>query len=85
MAKSAIVKADVESDNLEAHVALCHQRYENLERRLTTIEDKVEHIHTDPFDIGKTRTALDGRAIDLDIVMYGRLRELAELFKGQVD
>ena len=47
MAKSAIIKADVESDNLEAHVALCHQRYQNLERRLTTIEEKVEHIHTD--------------------------------------
>jgi len=49
------------------------------------IPEIVEHIHTDPFDIGKTRTALDGRAFDLVIVMYGRLRELAELFKGQVD
>ncbi len=47
MAKSAIVKSDVEKDNLEAHVALCHQRYEVLERRLSAIEVKVEHIHSD--------------------------------------
>ena len=38
---------DLEKENLEAHVDLCQQRYENLNSRLTKIEDKVEHIHTD--------------------------------------
>ena len=38
---------DLEKENLEAHVDLCEQRYRNLESRLTKIEEKVEHIHTD--------------------------------------
>jgi len=37
----------LEKENLEAHVDLCEQRYKNLESRLTKIEEKVEHIHTD--------------------------------------
>ena len=38
---------ELERENLEAHVDLCQQRYENLEGRLTKIEKKVEHIHSD--------------------------------------
>lgn len=38
---------DLEKENLEAHVDLCQQRYEQLEGRLDKIESKVEHIHTD--------------------------------------
>mgnify|MGYP000016854525 FL=1 len=38
---------DLERENLEAHVDLCQQRYENLNSRLTKIEEKVEHIHND--------------------------------------
>ena len=38
---------DLEKENLEAHVDLCQQRYEQLEGRLTKIEQKVEHIHND--------------------------------------
>lgn len=37
----------LEKENLEAHVDLCQQRYEQLESRLTKIEEKVEHIHSD--------------------------------------
>ena len=37
----------LEKKNLEAHVDLCEQRYVALEGRLTKIEKKVEHIHTD--------------------------------------
>lgn len=37
----------LEKENLEAHVDLCAQRYEVLEGRLTKIEQKVEHIHSD--------------------------------------
>ena len=36
----------LEKENLEAHVDLCEQRYENLNTRLTKIEEKVEHIQT---------------------------------------
>ena len=37
----------LERENLEAHVELCEQRYNNLELRLSKIETKVEHIHAD--------------------------------------
>jgi predicted nucleic acid-binding Zn-ribbon protein len=37
----------IEKESLEAHVELCQQRYETLERRLGDIEDKVEKIHED--------------------------------------
>jgi len=45
----------------------------------------VEHIHTDPFDAGKTSKALGSRSFDLVVVMYGRLRELAALCEGRAD
>jgi hypothetical protein len=32
---------DIEKENSEAHVELCAQRYENLDKRLTNIETKV--------------------------------------------
>ena len=37
----------LERENLEAHVDLCEQRYNNLELRLSKIETKVEHIPAD--------------------------------------
>lgn len=38
---------DLEKQSLEAHVDLCAVRYEQMDRRLTSIESKVENIHTD--------------------------------------
>ena len=38
---------DLEKQNLEAHVDLCEQRYNNLEKRLGKVEEKVQHIHDD--------------------------------------
>lgn len=32
---------DIEKENLESHVELCALRYQNLETRLKTIENKV--------------------------------------------
>ena len=46
----------LEKKNLEAHVELCQERYEQLEARLTKIEDKVEHIHKDITDGQKSMT-----------------------------
>jgi len=37
----SIPLADIEKENLEAHVVLSHQRYASLDERLTRIEDKV--------------------------------------------
>lgn len=39
--------ANIEKENLEAHVELCQQRYEVLERRLTAVEHKLSDVHTD--------------------------------------
>lgn len=37
---------DIEKENLEAHVELCAQRYDALEKRLTSIETKVATLQT---------------------------------------
>ena len=47
---------DLEKENLEAHVDLCQERYEQLEGRLTKIEEKVEHIHRDITEGQKSMT-----------------------------
>lgn len=47
---------DLERENLEAHVDLCQQRYENLEGRLTKIEEKVDSIHHDVVEGQKSMT-----------------------------
>ena len=46
----------LERENLEAHVDLCEQRYNNLELRLSKIETKVEHIHADITNNNKSMT-----------------------------
>jgi hypothetical protein len=35
---------EIEKTNLEAHVDLCAQRYENLDKRLTSIEAKFSTL-----------------------------------------
>lgn len=35
---------DIEKTNLEAHVDLCAQRYESLDKRLTSIEGQVQGL-----------------------------------------
>lgn len=35
---------DIEKENLEAHVELCSQRYDALEKRLSSIESKVSNL-----------------------------------------
>jgi nucleoside-diphosphate-sugar epimerase len=44
----------------------------------------VEHVHTDPFDRDALEHALAGRTYDVALVMYGRLREVAEVLVGKV-
>lgn len=36
---------DIEKENLEAHVELCAQRYDALERRLSSVETKIVNLH----------------------------------------
>ena len=40
----------LERESLEAHVDLCALRYEALDRRLNSLEEKVDDIHNDIVD-----------------------------------
>ena len=69
---------ELEKQNLEAHVDLCEQRYNNLELRLSKIETKVEHIHADITNgnksmvkviIGATGTIIAGLLSTLVVVL----------------
>lgn len=60
---------DIEKENLEAHVELCAQRYEQLDIRLTSIEKKVStlqetieksHLSTIKVLIGTAGTVIVG-------------------------
>lgn len=44
----------LEKTSLEAHVDLCAIRYEQLDSRLTNLEEKVEEIHNDIQDGNKS-------------------------------
>ena len=41
---STIQSTQLEKESLEAHVDLCALRYENLDRRLTNVEEKLDDI-----------------------------------------
>ncbi|MCC6197855.1 MAG: hypothetical protein IT518_25670 [Burkholderiales bacterium] len=49
-----------------------------------SIPASVEHIHTDAFDRACLDRELAHRGFDVAIVMYGRLREIAQLLRGRV-
>lgn len=38
------IPTDIEKENLEAHVELCSQRYSALEKRLTSVENKISTL-----------------------------------------
>lgn len=44
---STLSSTQLEKESLEAHVDLCALRYENLDRRLTNVETKLDGIADD--------------------------------------
>jgi hypothetical protein len=44
---STLTATSLEKESLEAHVDLCALRYENLDRRLTNVETKLDSISDD--------------------------------------
>jgi len=44
---TATAPSQLERESLEAHVDLCALRYEQLDKRLSTLEEKVDDIHND--------------------------------------
>ena len=47
---------NLEKESLEAHVDLCALRYGQLDERMTTLETKVDHIHSDILEGQKSLT-----------------------------
>ena len=45
------MSTELEKKSLEAHVDLCAVRYEQLDNRLTKVEQKLEKIESDVSDI----------------------------------
>lgn len=41
------IATDIEKENLEAHVELCWQRYQRLQERIASVEDKVDSLAED--------------------------------------
>lgn len=37
----------LEKESLEAHVDLCALRYEQMDKRLTAVEEKIDEVHDD--------------------------------------
>jgi len=48
--------SSLEKENLEAHVDLCALRYEQLDNRLTNVEEKIDNIHKDITEGQKSMT-----------------------------
>jgi tetrahydromethanopterin S-methyltransferase subunit G len=44
---AATPTTDLEKTSLEAHVDLCALRYAQLDKRLTTLESKVDNMHSE--------------------------------------
>jgi len=45
---------DIEKKSLEAHVELCAERYNAVEVKLTTLDDKISHLGNDITDVKNT-------------------------------
>jgi hypothetical protein len=69
---------EIEKENLEAHVELCAQRYEALDKRLTGIEKKVStlqdtieksHLSTIKVLIGTAGTVIVGMLSTLAVII----------------
>lgn len=69
---------DIEKENLEAHVELCAQRYDALEKRLSSVETKIvvlqdtiekSHLNTIKVLIGTAGTIIVGMLSMLGVVI----------------
>lgn len=46
----------LERESLEAHVDLCALRYQQLDKRLSAVEEKIDEIHEDMVEGNKSMT-----------------------------
>lgn len=63
---------DIEKTNLEAHVELCAQRYDALERRLTGVEEKIISLQKTVSESSlNTTKVLIGSAVSIVVAILG--------------
>jgi len=64
--------SEIENENLEAHVAICAQRYKQLDLRLTMLEVKMDAINKDILDGQKSlKTTIINSAGGIIIALIG--------------
>lgn len=55
---------DIEKKSLEAHVELCAERYNAVEIKLSTLDDKITHLCSDITDVKDTLTKMSEKNND---------------------
>jgi len=54
-----MASTDIEKKSLEAHVELCAERYNNLESKLCSLEERMNKVENHLVDIKNTLAAAD--------------------------
>lgn len=74
----ALKATQLEKESLEAHVDLCALRYEQMDKRLTAVEEKIDMIHEDIKDgqnslvkvlIGSAGTIVSGLLATIVVIL----------------
>jgi len=75
---------DIEKKSLEAHVELCAERYNAVEVKLSTLDDKISHMGTDIAEVKSTLTKMaeknNDRLIGWGIGIIGTLVAIVGYF-----
>lgn len=70
---------DLEKTNLEVHVDLCAIRYQQLDERITRVENKIDEVHADIINgnasmikvlIGSTGTIIAGLLSTIVVMLF---------------
>ncbi len=66
---------EIEKENLEAHVELCAERYQQLENKLTDVEQRLDKVENHLIEIKDTITnktsGIDSRFITIGTTILG--------------
>jgi tetrahydromethanopterin S-methyltransferase subunit G len=74
---------DHEKQSLEAHVDLCAIRYQNLDNRLTKVEEKLEVLHEDVRDNkSQTMKAVIGAVVTIIVALIGAVATILSSMPG---
>ena len=75
---------DIEKKSLEAHVELCAERYNAVEGKLSTLDDKITHLCAEVMDVKNSLTKMaeknNDRLIGWGIGIIGTLVAIVGYF-----